>query len=69
MNEYMNITDTPLADEIAKAFGLSNVRRTILDIQLDGTIHARVELVGDKRLYNIDFSKLGVMIEPGGTDG
>ena len=47
-----------LGAKIAEALGLEHTRRIILDIGMEQATMVYVEMHGDERLYNIDFSDL-----------
>ena len=62
--KYEKILGQDLAILIAKGLGLDplKVRRVVLDVGVNCAVVAYVELIGDERLIEIDWSGLGVEI-------
>ena len=50
------ISGRDLGAKVADALGLKNTRRIILDMSLDDVCLVYVEMIGDDRLYEIDFN-------------
>lgn len=52
-----------LMREIVTKLGLDHVRRIILDLPHDGVATIYVEFLADERMYEIDFSNLGLEVK------
>ena len=57
------IAGDDLGARIAKALGLKNTRRIILDVGYDAAVLVYVEMIGDTRLYEIDFNGIDYEIK------
>ena len=60
MKKHRLIGGHDLVPKISEILGLKHTRRIIIDIGLEEAVFVYTEMIGDERLYNVDFSGLRI---------
>ena len=62
MVKYNLVSGNDLVVKLQEALGLEHTRRIILDIGMDSAVYVYAEFMADERIYEVDFSILGLSI-------